>query len=89
MEVINWTAGTGSCLPTCHPELAVAKPSPSGAFLPMAEALPLLHAIREQPEDDLLRLILADWLEDHGDARADLIRVDRFAQRIAQKTRGT
>ena len=43
------------------------------------EVLAFLRDIKENPEDDVPRLILADWLEDHGDehdaARAELIRV--------------
>ena len=36
----------------------------------------LLRAILERPYDDALRLILADWLEERGEAeRADFIRV--------------
>ena len=36
----------------------------------------LLRAILEEPGDDALRLIYADWLEDHGDAaRGEFIRV--------------
>jgi uncharacterized protein (TIGR02996 family) len=36
----------------------------------------LLQAIIEEPEADDLRLLYADWLEDHGDpARAEFIRV--------------
>jgi uncharacterized protein (TIGR02996 family) len=39
---------------------------------PYWQALPgsraLLHAIAEEPWDDTLRLILADWLEDHGES---------------------
>jgi uncharacterized protein (TIGR02996 family) len=42
---------------------------------PRPEALALLHDVKENPDDDGLRLVLADWLEDHGDARAELIRV--------------
>jgi uncharacterized protein (TIGR02996 family) len=35
-----------------------------------------LAAIRDEPDDDGLRLVYADWLEEHGDAaRAELIRV--------------
>src|SRR5262249_56951990 len=38
-----------------------------------------LNAILARPEDDALRLIYADWLEEHGDeydvARAEFIRV--------------
>jgi uncharacterized protein (TIGR02996 family) len=34
-----------------------------------------LHAIREAPDDDAPRLVLADWFEDHGDPhRAEFIR---------------
>ena len=43
------------------------------------EVLAFLRDIKENPEDDVPRLILADWLEEHGDehdaARAELIRV--------------
>lgn len=36
----------------------------------------LLQAIREQPEDDLPRLVFADWLDEHGQSpRAEFIRV--------------
>jgi uncharacterized protein (TIGR02996 family) len=41
-----------------------------------AEMKALLRAAREQPEDDLPRLALADWLEEHGDGeRAGLVRL--------------
>src|SRR5262245_66411365 len=37
--------------------------------------LGLLHGCKEQPDDDLTRLVLADWLDDQGEAaRADLVR---------------
>src|SRR5262249_14426998 len=36
----------------------------------------LMRAILQQPDDDNLRLILADWLEEHGDPdRAEYIRL--------------
>src|SRR5262245_60549915 len=35
--------------------------------MPGAEQLALWAAIRENPEDDLPRLVYADWLEEHGD----------------------
>jgi uncharacterized protein (TIGR02996 family) len=36
----------------------------------------LLHAIRENPSDDTVRLVLADWLEENSEPeRAELIRV--------------
>lgn len=34
-----------------------------------------LQAIREDPTDDEVRLVFADWLEDQGDPRAELIRL--------------
>ena len=34
-----------------------------------------LHGIMENPEDDTLRLVYADWLEERGDPRGELIRV--------------
>ena len=42
----------------------------------MADELPFLDAIRPQPEDDTVRLIFADWLDEHGQqARAEFIRL--------------
>src|SRR5438552_18844634 len=34
-----------------------------------------LKAIRADPADDALRLIYADWLEEHGDPRAEYLRL--------------
>lgn len=34
-----------------------------------------LDGIRAQPDDDALRLVYADWLEERGDPRAELVRV--------------
>jgi uncharacterized protein (TIGR02996 family) len=33
-----------------------------------------LHAIEAAPADETLRLVYADWLEDHGDRRAEFLR---------------
>ena len=33
------------------------------------------HAVLEEPDDDAVRLVYADWLEDRGDPRGELIRV--------------
>jgi uncharacterized protein (TIGR02996 family) len=41
----------------------------------MSEA-DFLAAIREEPEDDATRLVYADWLDDHGDPRAEYLRVE-------------
>lgn len=41
-----------------------------------AEVLGLLHAAKEEPEGDGPRLVLSDWLEEHGDyARAEFLRL--------------
>lgn len=43
-----------------------------------------LQDVRERPDDDGVRLIFADWLEDHGQAdRADFIRAGIDAARLA------
>jgi uncharacterized protein (TIGR02996 family) len=43
----------------------------------------LLHAIAEEPWHEGLRLILADWLDDHGeDAHAEFIRVQLQRHRL-------
>ncbi|MBV9126066.1 MAG: TIGR02996 domain-containing protein [Planctomycetes bacterium] len=34
-----------------------------------------LAALRAQPTDDTLKLVYADWLEEHGDPRAEFIRL--------------
>jgi uncharacterized protein (TIGR02996 family) len=40
------------------------------------ELMTFLNAIKECPEDDTARLVLADWLDDRGDAdRAEFIRL--------------
>jgi uncharacterized protein (TIGR02996 family) len=41
----------------------------------------LLQAIQECPEDDASWLVLADWLEDQGDARGEVVRLTRSLRR--------
>jgi uncharacterized protein (TIGR02996 family) len=46
------------------------------------EVLAFLQDIKENPEDDAPRLILADWLEEREDPRAELLRVQcEYARR--------
>ncbi len=40
------------------------------------EVIAFLNAIKEKPEDDDLRLILADWLEERDDPRGTFLRVE-------------
>src|SRR5207253_1417696 len=44
----------------------------------------LLRAVTDQPDEDVPRLVYADWLEENGDpGRAEFIRLDvRHAQRL-------
>jgi len=53
---------------------------------PRAEVLALLADVKEHPDEDGLRLILADWLEEFGDpadqARAELIRCQVAHERL-------
>lgn len=51
-------------------------PSPKTAVVPDAEELAFLRAIKRVPADDHVRIVYADWLQEHGrDAAAELIRV--------------
>jgi uncharacterized protein (TIGR02996 family) len=40
----------------------------------MEDEQSFLQAIRERPDDTALRLVFADWLEEQGDPRGELIR---------------
>lgn len=43
---------------------------------PHPQLLVLLRAARDQPDDEFVRLVLADWLEENGDSfRAEFIRL--------------
>ena len=48
----------------------------------MADELELLAAIRARPDDALLRLVYADWLQDHGDPRHELVRLETELGRL-------
>lgn len=47
-----------------------------------SEVIDLLHRCKEEPDDDTPRLILADWLEEHGDPRGEFIRVQCALDKI-------
>jgi uncharacterized protein (TIGR02996 family) len=46
-----------------------------------------LQAILQNPDDDQLRLIYADWLEERGDPRAEFIRVQYERPRVQANSR--
>ena len=41
----------------------------------MNDETAFLQAMQEHPEDNALRLVFADWLEERGDPRGELIRL--------------
>jgi uncharacterized protein (TIGR02996 family) len=48
-------------------------PSPNASVDPQVRAF--LDAIADHPEDASVRLVFADWLEERGDPRAELMRL--------------
>jgi uncharacterized protein (TIGR02996 family) len=42
-----------------------------------------LRASKSDPDDDVPRLVLADWLQDHGDARGELVHLQVRRSRLA------
>ena len=52
----------------------------------MREDFPFLRAIFNQPDDDTLRLVYADWLQERGDPRAEYLRLDVEQRRSADGT---
>jgi uncharacterized protein (TIGR02996 family) len=67
----------------------MARTKPAASAPPRPELLSLLQACKEEPQDDAPRLVLADWLEEHGDehdvARAEFIRVQCQLARLPEK----
>jgi uncharacterized protein (TIGR02996 family) len=51
------------------------------------EVVAFLQAIKEQPEDDTPRLILADWLEERSDPRGELLRLQVTLARLIPGTK--
>src|SRR5437762_1999256 len=50
-------------------------PIPKPSRSPMNQADAFVQAILDDPDDDSLRLIYADWLEERGDPRGEFIRL--------------
>jgi uncharacterized protein (TIGR02996 family) len=48
----------------------------------MSDEAHFLAGIESQPDDRALRLVYADWLEERGDPRAELIRVEEEMRRV-------
>ncbi len=91
----------------CPPEIPVHRQEVYEAIHPQRLPHPLpsrsqeeegfLQAILESPDDEGIRLIFADWLEEHGDPRGEFIRIqcqraalppgDRRRSRLEQRER--
>src|SRR5262245_61763086 len=55
----------------------------------MSDLLTLLNACKDEPADDGPRLILADWLEEHGESdRAEFIRLQLALARLPEWASG-
>lgn len=50
------------------------------------DELDFLREIEQSPTDEMPRLIYADWLEEHGDERADYLRLECELHRMGQLT---
>src|SRR5919204_1426609 len=48
------------------------------------EVLVFLKEVRENPEDDTPRLVLADWLQDRGDPRGEFVHLRVVGARLAE-----
>jgi uncharacterized protein (TIGR02996 family) len=59
-------------------------PRPTHSTAPRPEVLAFLEEIKQRPEDDTPRLVLADWLEEHGDPRGEFVRVQCRLARLAE-----
>lgn len=72
-------AGAGSGSPPPSPDCAGIFAEASGDRISLEEAF--LRAIAAEPGDWTAKLVYSDWLEEQGDRRAEIIRIDH---RIAQ-----
>ena len=53
----------------------------------MNEEAGFVRAIQENPEDDSLRLVYADWLEERADIRAEYLRLESQLSRVPARLR--
>jgi uncharacterized protein (TIGR02996 family) len=49
---------------------------------PMTSDEAFLQAIRDDPEDNAVRLVYADWLEERGDPRGELVRIEEEMRQL-------
>ncbi len=51
----------------------------------MSDEESFLRALRQNPHDDATRSVYADWLEDRGDLRAELLRLEQQLHSCRQR----
>jgi uncharacterized protein (TIGR02996 family) len=51
----------------------------------MSEEAALIEAIRAAPNDDLARLVYADWLDEHGDSRGEFLRLQHQLATVLER----
>jgi len=49
----------------------------------MSDEAGFLRVIQENPEDDAVRLVYADWLEERGDVRGEYLRLEHQLEQIS------
>jgi uncharacterized protein (TIGR02996 family) len=54
----------------------VLAPGPGPEDLAMSDEPAFLQALQAQPNDDVTRLVYADWLDDRGDPRGEYLRLE-------------
>jgi uncharacterized protein (TIGR02996 family) len=69
----------------------MARKKPAARPAPRPEVIAFLDSIKDDPEDDAPRLVLADWLDEHGDecdvARARSLRLACERRKLAEDDR--
>jgi uncharacterized protein (TIGR02996 family) len=57
----------------------------------MSDAAAFVQAMRDAPDDEAVRLVFADWLEERGDPRGEFLRIQvelaRWVPNLARRTR--
>jgi uncharacterized protein (TIGR02996 family) len=51
----------------------------------MSDDAKFLRALQDAPEDDSVRLVYADWLEERGDVRGEFLRLDTALAKMPQR----
>jgi uncharacterized protein (TIGR02996 family) len=87
MGVFNWLFGRGRSEPDgSYPSKAISVGSVAEEYAWMEQNYPegFIKAIRASPDDDCIRLIYADWLEERGDPPGEFIRVQVALAHLAE-----